>query len=106
MDKQSETTGELRLAGPLTIRRAAELKDLLIASLADHQTTTLDVPDEAEADISFVQLLLSARVSARSSGRQIMLKRPAGGALNDVLVRGGFLAGEAAEFWMAGDKGR
>lgn len=102
MDIRSGTTGEVRLSGALTIRRAAELRDMLLTSLASHQDIVLDLDADAEADISFVQLVLAAQVSAHAGGKQIRLKAPSAGPLRDVLERGGFLAADEAGFWTKG----
>ena len=76
MDMRSEATGAVRLSGALTIRRVAELRDVLMTSLASHQDIILDLDSEAEADISFVQLVLATEVSARSSVTAVFRPRP------------------------------
>lgn len=102
MDNLGETTGEVRLSGPLTIRRAGELRDALLAALGSHQSIILELQDDAEADISFVQLLLAARQSARAQGKQIALKQPSAGSLLAVLNGGGFIDADTAGFWTQG----
>lgn len=102
MGGQAESAGELRLAGPFTIRNIAELHKALQAALASGNDLSIDLPGDAAADISFVQLLASARVSARAAGHDIRLKNGASGPLLDVLERGGFLATDDTAFWSAG----
>jgi anti-anti-sigma regulatory factor len=102
MDMQGETTGELRLSGALTIRRVAELRDTLMASLASNQDIILDLDADADADISFVQLVLAAEVSARTNGKRLRLKNASAGPLLDVLERGGFLAADKTGLWTQG----
>jgi ABC-type transporter Mla MlaB component len=102
MHNQTGMKGELRLSGPFTIRRAAELHAALQDALASNVDICIDLERDAEADISFVQLLISARVSARSAQKSIRLKQPAGGPLLDVLDRGGFLAPDQTGFWSEG----
>lgn len=102
MNHESEAAGALRLAGPLTIRRAGELHATLTSALANHESITLDIQGDADADISFVQLAVAAQASARAAGKQLRLARPASGPLLDVLTRGGFLAADAAGFWTRG----
>ena len=102
MSEQTGTTGELRLAGPFTIRNVAELHKTLQSALASGGDLSIDLPGDAEADISFVQLLISARVSARAAGNDIRLKNAASGPLLDVLERGGFLAADDTGFWSEG----
>ena len=99
MNNPAEPTGDVRLSGPLTIRHAAEHREALMAALSQNQTIRVDLPADSDADISIVQLLLSARVSARASGKQVTLKHEASGSLRDVLDRGGFLAADEMEFW-------
>ncbi len=102
MDNLSEATGEVRLSGPLTIRRAAELRDELLTSLTENQAIVLDIDQDADADISVVQLILAAQVSARASGKEISLKAASAGPLLEVLRQAGFLAADDAGFWTNG----
>jgi ABC-type transporter Mla MlaB component len=89
----------IRLSGPLTIRYISELKEILASSLASHQSIDIEIPSEAEADISFVQLLISVQVSARASGKAVKLSHDPQGPLLDVLTRGGFLESDIAGLW-------
>lgn len=99
MDNPAESTGEVCLSGPLTIRHAAGHRDALIAALSSHQKLRIDLPVDTDADISIVQLILATRVSARASGKQVDLKREPAGALKEILERGGFLAADDTQFW-------
>jgi hypothetical protein len=60
--------------------------------------------DVTEADLTLVQLIESARISATQDGKTFSLSAPASGALLTVLERGGFL-GELVDprtqFWLA-----
>jgi len=90
----------LPLDGPLTIRTIGPIHDALVDALARHQTVQLDCSGADAIDLSFIQLLLSARRSARDAGRQLTLAAPAGGALRAALEHGGFLPSEGADpFW-------
>lgn len=91
--------GEILLSGPLTIRHVGDIREVLLASLAAHRTLTLTLPADAEADISFVQLVLAAQASARAGGKEIRLKEPPSGPLLEVLTRGGFLEAADAGLW-------
>ena len=51
------------------------------------------------ADLTLVQLLLSARKAAERDGKRLTLAVPASGALLDALTRGGVLAA-ADPFWL------
>ena len=66
-------------------------------------TVLLSIADDAEVDLSFLQLVHAARLHAAAEGRTIALDRPAGGNLLSTLERAGFLF-EAdprdREFWL------
>jgi ABC-type transporter Mla MlaB component len=102
MKNTAETTGELRLSGPLVLRHAADLRQSLLDAVATYDHVILDIPDDCIADISVVQLLVSAQVSASAGGKQISLKKPSAGVLRDVLEQGGFLASDNTGFWTRG----
>ena len=76
-------------------------------SMKHSKTTILDIDEEAQVDLSFVQLVTAARKQAESRGVQLLLSRPAAGDLYDVLKRGGFLdemTPDAAHFWLHQEK--
>ena len=102
MSEQAGTAGELRLAGPFTIRNVAELHKTLQSALASGGDLGIDLPGDAEADIRFGQRLVSARVGAGAAGKDLRLKSAASGPLLDVLGRGGFLAADDTGFWSEG----
>lgn len=99
MTMNDAAAGEVLLPGPLTIRHISAIRETLRESLSAHPITTLNIPAGTEADISFVQLVLAAHVSAKAAGREIRLREPASGPLLDVLTRGGFLENADAGFW-------
>ena len=66
-------TTPLRIEGELTIYRAAELKDTLLAAVALHETLDLDLSAVAEFDTAGVQLLLLAKRAAAARGRTVRL---------------------------------
>lgn len=96
------------LDGAQTLRNIHEAHDLLRATLADHPTVEVDCEAVTEFDLSFVQLLLSAKRSADKTGRSFGLTSPATGQLRAVLERAGFLAAapnelnDNAAFWSKG----
>jgi hypothetical protein len=68
---------------------------------------TADVADDAAVDLTFVQLVESARRTAREAGLNFSLLRPAAGQLRATLERGGFLATpDDQEFWLMQSEGR
>lgn len=65
----------------------------------------VDIDDTNEIDLTFVQLIESARRKAAEAGRDFTLRKPASGAVLEVLRRGGFLddeTSERAKFWLQG----
>lgn len=87
----------------LTIRNAASVADLLISRFEHDGPIELTISEDAEIDLSFVQLLLSARAKARLEGRIFRLQNPASGSLLSILERGGLLndaAEDVVEFWL------
>ncbi len=94
------------LDGSLTLRTVEATREKLLEMLERHQALEIDCSAATEIDLSFIQLLLSARVSAQSAGKTIALAQPAPDALRDALQRGGFLGavpgqGAADEaFWL------
>jgi hypothetical protein len=92
------------LDGVRTVRTAEQSHSLLLETFRSASSITVDCSKIAEADLSLVQLLLSARKSAAAAGKKLTLSHAAEGALGSVLARGGFLtedspAGERA-FWL------
>lgn len=86
----------------LTIRHAAEVMGLIADSLVEGSEMSLAVNPDAAIDLSFVQLLASARRHASDAGGAITLAEPAGPKLREILQRGGFIEGASPEdlkFW-------
>lgn len=95
--------GALEFSGSVTIRQAADAHARLLGALAGDGPLAIDVAGVTSVDLSFVQLIESARRAFAEIGRDLTLTTPADGALRDVLERGGFLAGPDAarrQFWI------
>jgi len=96
----------LSLPESLAIKNILEIKDMISDFVNKNGKAILDIPASAQVDLSFVQLVVSARGSGGDGGDgcdRVVLARPATGALYDVLERGGFLDGmtpDAAHFWL------
>lgn len=86
----------------MTIRGIQSTRGLLIQALAGTDKLTLQFPDDAPVDLSFVQLVEAARSAAQRDGKSLSLAKPAGANIRRVLERGGFLTGapDAARFWL------
>jgi len=106
MDQQvGGDLGKLVLVGGCTLRTAEDTCAALLNMAACHAEFEIDCSNVEEVDLSFIQLLLAARSSARQSGRTVRLAQPASGPLHDALLRGGFLEaidGREADraFWL------
>ncbi|WP_292936740.1 STAS domain-containing protein [Noviherbaspirillum sp.] len=63
----------LSLEGEMTIYQAAELKQLLLTSLAQCQTLEIDLSAITEIDAAGVQLLIAAKKAALAAQKDIRL---------------------------------
>ncbi|MEJ2228081.1 MAG: STAS domain-containing protein [Alphaproteobacteria bacterium] len=79
------------MEGSLTSGKLAPTHEALIDAIENNQSVTVDCSAVSAADISLVQLILSARKTALSAGKSVTLSAPAYGALLDVLTRGAFV---------------
>jgi hypothetical protein len=102
-----DTSGlnEARLALPanLTVRAITSAREDMLKFIDANTVATLAVADDAQVDISFIQMVEAARIYAGTAGKSLMLAEPAGGTLLDVLRRSGFLddmSAEDAKFWL------
>lgn len=62
----SATVCRLRIAGRATVERASDLRQALLMALDQHPTLELDCADVEEVDITFLQLLWAAWLSAKA----------------------------------------
>ena len=93
----------LNLDKTTIIRNISDLLPEISAALQDSQPVAIKLAEGVEVDLSFVQLVESARLFARMHGKSLCLAQPATGALLDVLERGGFIESaseEDAQFWL------
>lgn len=81
----------LVLAGPLTVRSAEQTRDWVMDALGQQACLVVDCQDVTEVDLSFIQLMLSARKSAIAAGKTLSLARPAEGPLRDALLQAGLI---------------
>jgi hypothetical protein len=99
------TPETLTLPSSLFIRGITSVHESLLAALKDNKAITLDIPDDAQADLSFIQLIEASRLYARTEGKYITLTKPASPGVLKTLRRGGFLTtmDEASRlFWLHG----
>jgi hypothetical protein len=101
-----ETTNDtLKMPQALSIRSIASAHGLLLDRLKDTDRLVVKVPKDADADLSFVQLMEASRNFAAQNNKTITLKEPADGQVLQTLRRGGFLSrmDEASrQFWLHG----
>lgn len=89
----------------MTISNIGEAHEQLGALLREQGAIVIDIQDLTDTDLTFVQLLESARRKAGENGVGLSLNTPAAGSLLEVLRRGGFLDDETsdrAQFWLQG----
>ena len=79
----------------------------MVDALAKGRAVKAEISPDATVDLTFVQLIESARRTASEAGRAFGLAKPAAGQLRETLERGGFLAApERREFWLMQTEGR
>lgn len=83
------------------IRNAAEVANGLKQALDSHNAIGIETRALAAADITTVQTLLAARISAEAKGKTLTLLSPVGEPLRDVLRDAGLLSASQihATFW-------
>jgi anti-anti-sigma regulatory factor len=103
------TPGErVILEGALTIRTAEAVRSTLREAFEGDQNIAIDCTGAEEIDLSFVQLLIAARVTAVRMGKTVSLIARPEGPLLDTLTRVGFgvtaepAPGGAEAFWFGG----
>lgn len=87
-------------SGALTISHAEELRDRLCAALETGRDVLVDCSQASDVDLSFVQLLQAAQISAGRRGISLHLK--AGGSPLAAVVRTAGLLREDGDFWSGG----
>ncbi len=90
--QEAPSSATLDLSGPRTIRYADQTRSLLSEALCAHSAIGLDCSAVTEADLSFVQLLISGRMSAEASGKTVTLVHPPSGIFLQTLSKAGFTA--------------
>lgn len=83
------------------IRNAAEVAGSLMKALDNHNAVSVETKTLATADITTVQTLLAARISAEARGKTLTLLSPVGEPLRAVLRDAGLLSTAQihAAFW-------
>jgi hypothetical protein len=87
----------------LSIRNVLDLSATISSEIESKYRIILEIPSSAEADLSFVQLVESARRQAKLQGKTLTLSSPVGERILKVLERAGFVeafTAEDAKFWL------
>ena len=87
----------------LNIRNISNVYDLINPKIKSGKSILISIPKSAEADLSLIQLLESARIRAKTAGTHIIMSSPAEGSVLSVLERGGFaqtFSPEDKKFWL------
>jgi len=102
----SDDTVTIAYSGELCLPRAEELRDSLLAALAQSRCVVIDATQATEIDLSFIQLILAARTSAERRGGSLCLVGPVKGALDSTLRAAGLTGGPFApdsQIWTEGN---
>jgi anti-anti-sigma regulatory factor len=94
----------VRLSGVASIRSIGQYHDDLCAMLSAGTDVVLDLGDIEDADLSFIQLIISAQRSAQARGLSLTLSSPAPEPILQTLERGGFIGpapDDRRNFWLA-----
>lgn len=102
MQRQDQTAVTVELSGLTTLSTITDAYNKLLSALTQNPggRVIVDVGKTSDVDLSFVQLLLSARRSAAQTNTDLTLSSPASDALLATLTRGGFLSPPADHFWL------
>jgi MFS superfamily sulfate permease-like transporter len=93
----------VKLDGHLTLRTVDAHHAAILSALTGNTSVSIDFDDDVQIDLSFLQLIESARIYADTAGRTISIAKPASGQLHDILDRSGFLqtmSPKDARFWL------
>lgn len=103
LDTQKQYYESINLPDVLSIRNVFELYSKFTDEFHSNDTIIIGIPEGAEADLSFVQLIESSRRQAKAKGKTFKLSSPASGSVLKVLERAGFIESfdhEDANFWL------
>ena len=66
----------LRIVGKCTVEHAVALRDALLEAVGGTQPVSLDISGVEEADVTFLQLMLSTAQTLERSGRKLLRHGP------------------------------
>ena len=89
------------VTGPVNIQTIAEIHRKLLLGLQRSRAVELRLDSATDIDLTFVQLIESARRYAAAESKTLSLSASAEAGLREVLQRGGFVATAADRaFWL------
>jgi hypothetical protein len=88
---ESEKGGELFFGGALTIENASEIRSRLIKTLIREDEVVVSIDPDASVDVSFLQLLCSAHVTASKLGKSLALGRSDAGNFLIAVENAGYI---------------
>ncbi len=97
-----ESLSILKFSGVIDVRSIHKPFQAIKKAAASGRDIQIDLAAVTEIDITFVQLVESARRSAAQAGTGISLAQPASGPVLETLQRGGFLSeppDARTQFW-------
>jgi anti-anti-sigma regulatory factor len=100
----SETV--VALSGALGLKDAGLTGERLHEALLEHERVKVEVHDLANFNIGIIQILVSARRTARQLGRELVLSETPSSAFQTTLIQAGLLAPDGTartedeQFWM------
>jgi hypothetical protein len=110
MPQDTEANVQLAFDGALTMRTVETVRATLRAAIepptgASAAGIDIDCSAATEIDLTFIQLLIAARVSTRAAVQRISLAPCPDGVLLDTLTRGGFrvVRENGGSFWFTGE---
>lgn len=103
MSVREQYPESMSLPESLNIRNISDIFSRIVSLFKNNNSVVLDIPEKAEADLSFVQLIEAVRRHADSNDKALALAAPARGQVLKVLERAGFVEafnGEDTKFWL------
>jgi len=103
MSDQNSNPTCVAFTGEVTVSTIAKAHEKLFAEFQQNDAIVLDATGITEADLTFVQLIESARLTATAQDKSFALSAPASGPLLEVLERGGFVNAQRninTDFWL------
>ena len=98
-----KTTKTIRRDGELSIRNCAELMVELEVAIRNDTSVVVDLDAIRGADITILQILISAHRTAASRGVPLSIRAAEGGALAAALAKSGILDAPDATLSWTGD---